>query len=106
VLAGQAVSANLWRDPPLCRWALASGRLVRVDRKPWKCPLHPPHDGPPDAVARWYVESYLPFKPSLRRRLRGLRGKVLAYDGPHAGAHAAALAALVNGLQDDRGTGR
>jgi len=93
---GEAVPCNLLHDTGLADWARATKRLVRIDRKPWRPPLRVPQDGSPDAVAEWYAQHYLPFRPSLLRQLPHLRGKVLAFEGRMSGAHAGALAAAVD----------
>jgi hypothetical protein len=95
---GRAVAADLLADPGLCRWAELTRRAVRVDRRPWRSPLHPPHDGAPAECGAWYGEHYLPRRAGLRRLLPGLRGKVLIAEGTYAGAHSAALAEAANGV--------
>ncbi len=97
--AGQAVAADLYADPGLAEWARATHQLVRIDRKPWRNPLHPPHDGTPAEAGTWYREHYLPHRPSLLRLLPALRGKVLTFASPFAGAHARALAEAANAAE-------
>lgn len=79
-VAGECVVANMRKgaDEALLAWAKAEGRFVRVDRRtPWGNPFEISGDGDRDTVCAAFDEHYLPFKPSLLRRLPTLRGKVL-----------------------------
>lgn len=62
----------------LVDWAVSVDRYERIDRRTdWGNPFVLPEDGSRDEVVRNYRDVYLPYKPSVRRRLEELRGKAL-----------------------------
>jgi hypothetical protein len=78
VESGQAVIANAQRDKNLIQWADRKGLMVRVDRGSlFGNPFVLDDDGGRDEVCDAYRDHYLPFKPSILRKLPTLKGKVL-----------------------------
>ena len=78
-------------------WARAHGLFVRVDRATlWGNPFVLGWDGDRAAVIAAYRDHYLPFKPSLLRRLGELRGKALGCWCAPEVCHADVLATVVN----------
>lgn len=76
---GEAVVASLrGQHKELIAWAEREELYVRIDRRSvWGNPFELPVDGDRDTVIKNYGEHYLPYKPSLLRRLPELKGKVL-----------------------------
>jgi hypothetical protein len=66
-------------------------QLGRIDRARSRSRLRAPDDGAPDAVSDRYPFQDLPDGPRMVERRPTLRGKMLAYAGPAAGAHAVVL---------------
>lgn len=65
-------------DNALIAWADQSGLLVKIDRNTdWGNPFETPADGSRDEVCDHFAEHYLPFKPSLIKKLPNLKSKVL-----------------------------
>ena len=80
VLAGGTVLLNMTIDAALQHWAKENGLFVRIDRRSKSCwgnPFIVDEDGDRDTVIASYRDHFLPYKPSLARRLPELRGKVL-----------------------------
>jgi len=78
VESGQSVVANQQRDKNLIQWAEQNGRAVRVDRgSPFGNPFILGDDGDRDFVCDAYRDHYLPCKPSIKKLLPTLNGKVL-----------------------------
>lgn len=78
VLNGLTVVANAQRDKNLIQWAEQSLLSVRIDRgSEFGNPFVLDADGSRDAVCDAYRDHYLPYKPSIQKRLRDLDGKVL-----------------------------
>lgn len=76
--AGQIIVVNLHTHGALIDLAIERGLYVRIDRRTdWGNPFEMPGDGDRDEVVYNYEHHYLPFKPSLRRRLHELEGKAL-----------------------------
>ena len=75
---GQSVVANTGRDKNLIQWAEKQGLAVRIDRgTEYGNPFILGEDGTRDEVCDAYANHYLPHKPSIKSKLRLLRGKVL-----------------------------
>ena len=75
---GQSVVANTGRDKNLIQWAEKQGLAVRIDRgTEYGNPFIMGEDGTRDEVCDAYANHYLPHKPSIKSKLRLLRGKVL-----------------------------
>lgn len=80
VLAGGTVLLNMKIDGALQHWAKENGLFVRIDwrgKSCWGNPFEVDEDGDRDTVIASYRDHFLPYKPSLARRLPELRGKVL-----------------------------
>jgi transposase-like protein len=76
--AGETVVVSFRRHGNLIAWAQAAGKFVRIDRQSqWGNQFEMPGDGDRETVIRNFREHYLPYKPSLQRRLSELRGKAL-----------------------------
>lgn len=77
IAAGLAVVANLHGDEMLIQWAREGGIAVKIDRSSdWGNPFLLPDDGSRDQVCEAY-QVYLQLKPSLLKRIKELKGKVL-----------------------------
>lgn len=78
VESGKAVVANSSRDKNLIQWAEKKGLAVRVDRSSeYGNPFILGDDGTRDEVCDAYDEHYLPHKPSIKSKIKTLKGKVL-----------------------------
>ncbi len=77
--AGEAVVVSLRTGfTNVIRWAEENDRYVRIDRRTdWGNPFELPADGDRADVIDAYESHYLPFKPSLIRRLPELPGMAL-----------------------------
>lgn len=65
-------------DAALIAWADQQGLMVPIDRNTeWGNPFEMPADGDRDTVCESYAQHYLPYKPSLQKKLDRLKGKVL-----------------------------
>jgi hypothetical protein len=85
----------------LAAWANSAGLVERVDRRSdWGNPFEMPGDGDREQVIASYRDHYLPYKPSLLRRVDELAGKALACWCAPAACHADILASLVSGSCD------
>ena len=66
------------RDAALIAWADQQGLMVEIDRgTAWGNPFETPADGSRKVVCSNYRKHYLPYKPSLLKRIADLRGKLL-----------------------------
>ncbi len=75
---GKTVVANTSRDKNLIQWAEKQGLAVRIDRSSdFGNPFILDADGTRDEVCDSYRDHYLPCKPSIKKRLKDLKGKVL-----------------------------
>jgi hypothetical protein len=75
---GRTIVVNQKTDERLIRWAQFEGKLTRIDRTTdWGNPFELPADGTRDEVCDNYAV-YLGMKPSLTKRIKELRGRVLA----------------------------
>jgi hypothetical protein len=62
----------------LIGWAESAGLYVRIDRRTdWGNPFETPADGNRATVIDSYACHYLPYKPSLLKRIESLHGKAL-----------------------------
>lgn len=83
LLEGETVVLSYRIDANLIEWTEEEGLFVRIDRRSdWGNPFlmddeDGPNDGDRPTVITLYEEHYLPFKPSLTKRLAELRGKAL-----------------------------
>ena len=65
-------------DAALIAWADQQNLMMPIDRNTdWGNPFEMPSDGDRDTVCDNYAKHYLPFKPSLLKKLKTLKGKVL-----------------------------
>lgn len=78
VESGKSVVANFSRDKNLIQWAEKKGLAVRVDRSSeYGNPFILECDGTRDEVCDAYATHYLPHKPSIKSKIKTLKGKVL-----------------------------
>lgn len=78
VKSGKTVVANSGRDKNLIQWAEKKGLAVRVDRSSeYGNPFILGDDGTRDEVCDAYATHYLPNKPSIKSKIKTLKGKVL-----------------------------
>lgn len=84
-------------DAALIAWADQRGLVVMTDRtSEWGNPFEMGADGTRDEVCENYANHYLPFKPSLQKKLKQLKGKVLVCWCHPERCHAHHLASIVN----------
>lgn len=76
--AGKTVVVNQRTDLYAIKWAEDHGLYLRADRySDWGNPFEMGKDGDRDEVCDNYKAHYLPFKPSLLKRINTLKGKAL-----------------------------
>lgn len=76
--AGETVVLNMNQDHHLLKFATDNGLYVRCDRfSEWGNPFIMGGDGDRDQVCNNYENNYLPYKPSLYRKIASLKGKAL-----------------------------
>jgi proteasome lid subunit RPN8/RPN11 len=94
---GQTVVVNYHIHPNLIEWAELTSCLERIDRKSiWGNPFILEDDGDRKTVIASYKDHYLPYKPSLQKKLPELKGRALAcWCVPNA-CHGNVLAILVD----------
>lgn len=75
---GETVVVNQKTDLATIAYAESKGIYVRADRfSDWGNPFELGKDGDRDEVCNNYANHYLPFKPSLLKKVNELRGKAL-----------------------------
>lgn len=75
---GETVVVNQKTDLATIAYAESKGLYVRADRfSDWGNPFELGKDGDRDEVCNNYANHYLPFKPSLLKKVNELRGKAL-----------------------------
>lgn len=75
---GETVVVNQKTDLATIAYAESKGLYVRADRfSDWGNPFEMGKDGDRDEVCNNYANHYLPFKPSLLKKVNELRGKAL-----------------------------
>lgn len=73
-----AVIINMHKHPNLVRYAADLQVYVRIDRgSAWGNPFIMDADGTRDEVCDWYEKHYIPYKKSLRDKIKNLKGKIL-----------------------------
>lgn len=89
---GDTIVLNANTDQRVISWAQPKGLIEYVDRSsPWGNPFVLDADGDRDQVCDAYAQHYLPHKPSLLKRVDGLRGKGLVCHCAPLRCHADAL---------------
>lgn len=89
---GDTIVLNANTDQRVISWAQPKGLIEYVDRSsPWGNPFVLDADGDRDQVCDAYAQHYLPHKPSLLKRVAGLRGKGLVCHCAPLRCHADAL---------------
>lgn len=84
-------------DAALIAWADQQGLMTPIDRNTdWGNPFEMPVDGDRDTVCDNYADHYLPFKPSLLKKISHLSGKVLVCWCHPERCHGDHLAKLAN----------
>jgi hypothetical protein len=84
-------------DNALIAWADQAGIMVKIDRNTdWGNPFETPADGSRDEVCDNYAQHYLPYKPSLLKKVPNLKGKVLVCWCHPLRCHGDHLAELAN----------
>lgn len=84
-------------DAALIAWADQQSLMTPIDRHTdWGNPFEMPADGDRDTVCNNYAEHYLPFKPSLLKKIPHLSGKVLVCWCHPERCHGDHLAQLAN----------
>jgi hypothetical protein len=104
VESGKAVVANQRNDASgkpidnaLIAWADQAGMMAKIDRNTdWGNPFETPADGSRDEVCDNFEDHYLPYKPSLMKKVQSLKGKVLVCWCSPLRCHGDHLAKLAN----------
>lgn len=75
---GNTIVVNQKTDLATIRFAEERNLYVRADRfSDWGNPFEMPSDGSREEVCQWYEEHYYPFKMSLHKKVKSLKGKAL-----------------------------
>jgi len=84
-------------DAALIAWADQQGLMTPIDRNTdWGNPFEMPADGDRDTVCENFANHYLPYKPSLLKKIPQLAGKVLVCWCHPERCHGDYLARLAN----------
>ena len=75
---GQTVVVNQKTDLATIKWAEDNNKFIRVDRfSDWGNPFEMGKDGDRDAVCNNYENHFIPYKPSLTKKIYELKGMAL-----------------------------
>jgi len=97
VNSGTTVVANQSNDKNLIAWAEREGHAVRIDRSSkYGNPFVMDQDGDRDFVCDCFENHYLPHKPSIKRDIPRLKGKVLICHCYPNKCHGDTLARMAN----------
>jgi ParB-like chromosome segregation protein Spo0J len=95
--SGTTVVANQSNDKNLIAWAEREGHAVRIDRSSkYGNPFVMDQDGDRDFVCDCFENHYLPHKPSIKRDIPRLKGKVLICHCYPNKCHGDTLARMAN----------
>lgn len=74
----ETVVINMHKHLKVLSYAERNGIYVRIDRfTEWGNPFMMDADGTREEVCNWFAENYFPFKKSLHKKIKSLKGKVL-----------------------------
>jgi hypothetical protein len=97
VNSGTTVVANQSNDKNLIAWAEREGHAIRIDRSSkYGNPFVMDQDGDRDFVCDCFENHYLPHKPSIKRDIPRLKGKVLICHCYPNKCHGDTLARMAN----------
>lgn len=75
---GETVVVNQKTDLATIKWAEDNNKFIRVDRfSDWGNPFEMGKDGDRDAVCNNYENHFIPYKPSLTKKIYELKGMAL-----------------------------
>lgn len=75
---GETVVVNQKTDLATIKWAEDNNKFIRVDRfSDWGNPFEMGKDGDRDAVCNNYKNHFIPYKPSLTKKIYELKGMAL-----------------------------
>lgn len=75
---GETMVFNMKEDKHVYDWALKNGKFEAIDRNTvWGNPFILDADGDRETVCENYEFKYLPYKPSLIKKVKNLKGKAL-----------------------------
>lgn len=98
VKLGETVVINMNKHLKVLKYAEDNGLYVRIDRfSDWGNPFLLDDDGSRDEVCDWFENYYLPFRKSLLKKIRHLKGKVLGCHCYPNRCHGETLKSIVDG---------
>lgn len=98
VKLGETVVINMNKHLKVLKYAEDNGLYVRIDRfSDWGNPFLLDDDGNRDEVCDWFENYYLPFRKSLLKKIKHLKGKVLGCHCYPNRCHGETLKSIVDG---------
>ena len=95
---GETVVVNQKTDLATIKWAEDNNKYVRIDRfSDWGNPFEMGKDGTRDEVCDNYEQHFIPFKPSLTKKIHELKGMALGCWCAPARCHGDHLKHLADG---------
>lgn len=98
VKLGETVVINMNKHLKVLKYAEDNGLYVRIDRfSDWGNPFLLDDDGNREEVCDWFENYYLPFRKSLNKKIKHLKGKVLGCHCYPNRCHGDTLKSIVDG---------
>lgn len=98
VKLGETVVINMNKHLKVLKYAEDNGLYVRIDRfSDWGNPFLLDDDGNREEVCDWFENYYLPFRKSLLKKIKHLKGKVLGCHCYPNRCHGETLKSIVDG---------
>lgn len=98
VKLGETVVINMNKHLKVLKYAEDNGLYVRIDRfSDWGNPFLLDDDGNRDEVCDWFEDNYFPYRKSLHKKIKHLKGKVLGCHCYPNRCHGETLKSIVDG---------
>jgi len=98
VKLGETVVLNMNKHLKVLKYAEDNGLYVRIDRfSDWGNPFLLDDDGSRDEVCDWFEDNYFPYRKSLHKKIKHLKGKVLGCHCYPNRCHGETLKSIVDG---------
>ena len=98
VKLGETVVINMNKHLKVLKYAEDNGLYVRIDRfSDWGNPFLLDDDGNRDEVCDWFEDNYFPYRKSLHKKIKYLKGKVLGCHCYPNRCHGETLKSIVDG---------
>jgi hypothetical protein len=98
VKLGETVVINMNKHLKVLKYAEDNGLYVRIDRfSDWGNPFLLDDDGSRDEVCDWFEDNYFPYRKSLHKKIKHLKGKVLGCHCYPNRCHGETLKSIVDG---------